>query len=78
MKVSETIDQFLGHSALGAVEIRRVEATSTVEIVSKVARATLIASDGALVLQAELSLIAMPFRSKLDEGLEKWRQRHFG
>ena len=39
--------------------------------------ATLICGEGNLILDARLSLFAVPFRGKIDEGIERWLGRTF-
>ncbi len=48
-----------------------------VHLKSSMVSATLTCSDGCMVLDAKLSLLAVPFRSKIDEQIDRWISKNF-
>ncbi len=77
-KVSTDIDRFMSKASIGKFEIVRDPARKQVEVKSSMVNATLICEEGGLRLDAKLSLLAAPFRSKLDEGIDRWLHKTFG
>mgnify|MGYP003950098001 CR=1 FL=1 len=76
-KVSDGIDHFLNKLSLKNYEINRDENSKEVSIDSKMFSAKLICSDDSIHLDARLSLLAAPFRSKIDEGIGRWLSKTF-
>jgi hypothetical protein len=77
-KVAADIERFLGKSSLPVkMDIDRDAERREVKVKSSMFSATLICRDAELVLDGQLSLMAMPFRSKLDEGIDKWLAKAF-
>jgi hypothetical protein len=76
-RVSADIDGFMAKTKIGKYEIARDAPAKKVSFKSSLASATLTCSEGAIQLDAELSLLAAPFRPKLDEGINKWLARAF-
>ena len=77
-KISEGIDRFLSKSSVGSYDLDRQPAQKTITAKSSLFTASLICTDGSVRLDAKLSLLAAPFRSKLDEGIDKWIAKTFG
>lgn len=77
-KVANDIDRFMSKSPVGKFDIERDPQTRQVSLKSPMASATLKCEEGALRLDAQLSLFAAPFRSKIDEGIDKWIAKTFG
>lgn len=75
--VSKDIDRFLSKSPIGNYEIKRDDASKKVAFKSSMASGTLAAKDGQLQVDISLSLIATPFKSKIDEGVTKWLAKAF-
>jgi hypothetical protein len=77
-KVSSDIDRFIGKAApLGKFDIERDAGGKQVKLKSSMVSATLVCLEGELKLEASLSLFAAPFRSKIDEGIDKWLAKTF-
>ena len=76
-KVSSDIDHFLGKIGVGKVEVERVPASKRVMIKSSMVTATLSCLEGAIDVDAKLSLFAAPFKGKIDEGITKWISKTF-
>lgn len=76
-KVAADIDRFLSKASFGKFEIDRDPVKREVRVKATMASATLVCRDGCMELQAKLSLLAMPFKSKLDEGIDKWLAKTF-
>ena len=76
-KISIDIDRFIDKVPGGKVEIDRRPDAKQVSAKSPLATATLICRDGELQLDASLSIFAAPFRSKIDDGINKWLFRTF-
>jgi hypothetical protein len=72
-KVAETIDRFLEKAQIpGQTDISRDPGKKEVSVKSQFANATLVCGEGHIQVNASLSLFAVPFRSKLDEGINRW------
>jgi hypothetical protein len=76
-KVSVDIDRFLEKAGIGKVEVERKAGSKQVLIKSSMVTATLSCVDGAIDLDAKLSLLAAPFKSKIDEGISRWLSKAF-
>jgi hypothetical protein len=76
-KISTEIDRFLSKTPIGKYELQLDPKSKEVAFTSSMASATLICGEGKLVLNAKLSLFAAPFRSKLDEGIDRWIAKTF-
>ena len=77
-KISAGIDRFMEKAAVGKFEIERKAENRTVGVKSSMFSATLFCEEGCIRLDAKLSLMAMPFRSKIDDGIDKWVAKTFG
>lgn len=76
-RVAADIENFISKTPIGKYEIDRDAAARKVRFKSQMASATLTCNEGSIQLDAELSLLAAPFRPKLDEGINKWLARAF-
>ena len=76
-KVSQGIDAFLAKAAVGKYEVLRDPGSKELKIKSSLFSATLSCREEQMELSANLSLLAAPFKSKLDEGISKWLSRTF-
>ncbi len=59
------------------VELTHDPATRQLYLKSSLISATLTCSEGCMVLDAKLSLLALPFRSKIDEQIDRWVSKSF-
>jgi hypothetical protein len=76
-KVATDIDRFIDKAAMGKVDVSRDPAKKQVIVKSSMLTATLFCEDGRLRLDGSLSLLATPFRSKIDEGIDRWVAKTF-
>lgn len=76
-KVAGDIERFLSKVPLGKLEINRDSGSKTVKVKSSMAEAELVCKEGEICLNAKLSLLAAPFRSKLDDGIDQWLAKTF-
>ena len=76
-KVSSSIERFMEKASIGKFEVDRDPAAKKVNLKSSMFSATLACTDGAISMDAKLSLLATPFRSKIDDGIDKWLAKTF-
>ena len=76
-KVATDIDRFMEKAGVGKFEIERNPSKKQLQIKSSMFSATLACTDGAIELDGKLSLLASPFKSKIDEGIDKWLAKAF-
>lgn len=76
--VANDIERFLGKTPLTNVTVERDEAAKKVSFKSSMASGTLAAKDDELQVDVSLSLLATPFKGKIDEGITKWLNKAFG
>lgn len=76
-KISNDIDGFMEKSAIGKFDVEKNPTARQVILKSSLVNATLHCEDGRLRLEGNLSLMAMPFRSKIDDGINRWLTKNF-
>ena len=76
-KVSADIDRFLAKTGMGKFDVTRDASKKQLLIKSSMFSATLSCQEAAIELDAKLSLLATPFRSKIDEGIDRWIAKTF-
>jgi len=76
-KISTEIDRFMEKSSVGKFEVNRDPSKRQVEVKSSMFSAILFCEDGLLRLDGKLSLMALPFRSKIDDGIDNWIGKTF-
>lgn len=77
-RVSKQIDELVEKWGLAdKMELRRDPEKKQVNLKHSMVSATLSCTEGQMSLDAKLSLMAMPFRSKLDEQIETWIKKNF-
>ncbi len=76
-KVSKEIDRFLKKTPIGDFKIEPISQSKQIKVNSSMFSATLICLEGAIEIDAQLSLFAAPFKSKLDEGIDRWLAQTF-
>ncbi|MBI4925709.1 MAG: hypothetical protein HY843_07275 [Bdellovibrio sp.] len=77
LKLSHDIDDFLKKIFLGKINIDKNQEEKKIYVKSHLLTAELACEEGLVVVNANLSLFAAPFRSKLDAGIDKWLARTF-
>ena len=75
--VSQDIDRFLTKAALGKYEVERNPSRKELRVKSTMFSATLSCSEAEMELTAQLSFLAMPFKTKFDESITRWLSRTF-
>src|SRR5688572_12965366 len=76
-KVCSDIDRFLTKASIGKFDINCNPSKREVAVKSSMFSATLHCEEGTIRLEGSLSLMAMPFRAKIDEGIDRWIAKTF-
>ena len=76
-RASQDIEKFLSKVPLGKFDVERDPDRRELHIRSSIVSATLSCQESRMELNAKLSLLAMPFRSQLDEGIDRWLSKTF-
>jgi hypothetical protein len=77
-KISKDIDQMVEKWGLaGKMELSRDPGKRQLHLKHSMVSATLSCSEESMVLHAQLSLLATPFRSKIDEQIDRWISKNF-
>jgi hypothetical protein len=76
-KVAADIERFLTKAQIGKFDINRDAGKKQVHVKSSMATLTLYCEEGRMRLDGSLSLLAMPFKGKLDEGIDRWLAKSF-
>ncbi len=76
-KVASDIQRFLDKTGTGSYEIDRDPAKKQVSVKGSMFSAVLACTDGKLSLNGNLSLLASPFKSKIDQGIDRWLEKAF-
>ncbi len=76
-KVASDIERFMTKSNVGSFDVERDAASKKVSVKSKMFSATLSCREGAIQVDGSLSLFATPFKSKIDEGIDRWIAKTF-
>lgn len=76
-KVSADVERFMSKASIGNFDVKRVPEKKEVHIKASMVTATLICKEGSITLDAKLSLLAAPFRSKIDDGIDRWLEKTF-
>jgi hypothetical protein len=74
--IAGDIENFLKKMGLSDFKITKIASKKQIELESKMFSAVLTAKDGEIHLDGKLSLLAMPFQSKIDEGIDRWIQKN--
>jgi hypothetical protein len=77
-RISTEIDRFLEKTPIGKYDLELDPEKKTVRFKSSMASASLICGEGKIDLDVKLSLLASAFKSKLDEGIDRWIAKTFG
>lgn len=76
-KVSTDISRFLEKTNTGSYEIERDASRKQVSVKGSMFSAVLSCTDGKISLDGKLSLLATPFKSKIDQGIDRWLEKAF-
>jgi hypothetical protein len=75
--VAGGIDRFLEKASIGKFEIEKDAAKKEVRLKGSMFKGAINCSETDIVLSGQLSMLAMPFKSKLDEGITRWLSKTF-
>lgn len=75
--VSTEMSRFIEKLSIGKFEIQNDPQGKQVHLKSSMVTATLSCKEECLELNAQLSFIAAPFRSKIDESIDRWLAKTF-
>lgn len=76
--IASGIDRFLEKASLPVkMEVQRDPVKKQVSISSNLFSAALNCRESCVEVDAKLSLMAAPFKSKIDEGIDKWLAKAF-
>lgn len=78
-RIAQDIDRFIekGTLGVGSYDLKRNQDQKTVVVTHKLVTATLVCKENSLELEANLSIMALPFKSKIDEGINRWLEKTF-
>ncbi len=76
-KVSEGIDRLMSQTSIGKYAIERDPIQRELHLKGSLFSATLACLDAEIELRAQLSLMAIPFREQLDQGMDRWLTKIF-
>lgn len=76
--IHENIDKFLSKTPIGEYELKKDEAKKEIAFKASMASGTIRAEDDGVHVDISLSLLATPFKGKLEEGINKWLSKTFG
>lgn len=77
VKIKQELHRFLDKTPIGPYELKSDETSKLITVESKMFSAELFCKNNEIELEVNLSLFAAPFKSKLDEGIEKWVAKVF-
>ncbi|MEE8398048.1 MAG: hypothetical protein V3S89_03515 [Desulfobacterales bacterium] len=76
-KITRGIDSMLGRMSIRNLDVTRNDDLRSIDIKSSHVSGTLICDEGIISVKGKLSLIAGPFRLKMDNAIENWVSRNF-
>lgn len=76
--ISENIEKFLSKTPIGEHELKKDDAKKEISFKASMASGTIRAQDDGVHVDISLSLLATPFKGKLEEGINKWLSKTFG
>lgn len=76
-RISTEIDRFLEKASVGKYDLTRDASKKEIHVKASMVTATLSCQEGSMVLDAKLSLLAAPFKGKLEEGIDRWVSKTF-
>jgi hypothetical protein len=76
-KIAGDIDSLLNRTSISGCKVEKNAAAKSVVIKHSLFSASLACQEEAIQIDVKLSLLASPFRSKLDQGIDKWIAQNF-
>ncbi len=77
-KVTDGMDDFLDKIPIGKLAVTRHDDTQSIEIESSHVVGTLECVEGLIRVSGKLSLLARPFRPRMDAAIDSWISSNFG
>ena len=74
-KLDSQLDRFLEKSQIGSFSVQRDPQKREFTLKHSMATASLRCLEGSVQVSAKLSLLAAPFRSKLEQNLDSWLKK---
>lgn len=75
--ICKNVDAFLAKASLGEYTLTKDDSKKSLSFKASMASGTLTAIDNAMKVDLQLSFLAVPFKSKIDEGIQKWLGKAF-
>jgi hypothetical protein len=75
--VSSGVDRFLEKASMGKIEVEKDPIKKEVRLKGSMFKGAIICSDTDIEVCGQLSLLASPFKSKLDDGITHWLSKTF-
>ncbi|MEO5971628.1 MAG: polyhydroxyalkanoic acid system family protein [Bdellovibrionia bacterium] len=75
--VSGGIDRFIEKASIGKFDIEKDAEKKEVRLKGSMFKGAITCSEADIVVSGQLSLLATPFKSKLDEGITRWLAKTF-
>ena len=76
-RVSADLERMLEKVSMGKFDVSRDAPNRSLSFKGSMLSATLTCAEGKIKLDAKLSLLASPFKSKIDEGIDRWLMKTF-
>lgn len=76
--VSKEIEAFLAKLSIGKFDVHYDSTKKSVTFKASMASAEVRCTDATITLDGSISLMAVPFKSKIDGAIERWVGRMFG
>ncbi len=73
----QEIDKLSPLATFGKIDLKKSPETCSMQVKASMFEATLQCEDGLMSLQGKLGLLAMPFKSKIDQSIDRWVEKRF-
>lgn len=74
-EICKDIDQLFAKIPVGKFKVTRDDEKREIYLKSMLVNAKLICQEEYVQVEAQLSILAAPFRSKIDEGINRWIEK---
>ena len=71
------LDHMLSRATIGNFDVKHDVNLKEIRVKGSMLSATLSCSDEKMKIEAQLSLLATPFKAKIDEGITRWLAKTF-
>jgi hypothetical protein len=76
-KVAVDVERMLSKLPVGDFKIDRTPSKQAIEVKSKAFSFKLQCKEGCVALDGSIGFLLVPFRSKIDEGIDSWLKKNF-